>query len=79
MQCFTLSIEALPPVGSSEPPEFFGHRLQTSMSRATVVDSTAGPGQTLRTVGGLSFHGISGLSMNASARGLPGGVQAQGH
>ena len=29
--------------------EFFGRRLQTSMTRATVEDSTAGLGQTLRT------------------------------
>ena len=30
-------------------PEFFGHRLKTSMTRATVDDGTAGLGQTLRT------------------------------
>ena len=38
------------------------------MTRATVEDSTAGLGQTLRTgrlvVGGLFFHGVSGLCMN---------------
>ena len=49
-------------------PEFFGHRLQTSMTRATVEESTAGLGQTLRTgrplVGGLSFHGFSRLCTN---------------
>ena len=40
--------EALPPVESSEPPEFLGHRLQTSMTRAIVEDSTAGLGRTSR-------------------------------
>ena len=48
--------------------EFFGHRLQTSMTRATAEDSTAGLGQTSRTgralVGGLSFHGVSELCMD---------------
>ena len=45
----------------SEPlsPEFFGHRRRTSMTCATVEDSTAGLGQSLRAgcplVGGLSF------------------------
>ena len=67
--------EAFPLVGSSEPPEFFGHRLQSSMTRATVEDSTAGLGQTLRTgrplVGGLSLHGVSGLCMNSRAHWLP--------
>ena len=45
-------------------------------------DSTAGLGQTLRTgrplLGGLSFHGVSGLSTSSLARRLPGGIQAQG-
>ena len=27
-QCFTLNSEAIPAVGSSEPPEFLGHRLE---------------------------------------------------
>ena len=46
----------------------FGRRLLTSVTLATVEDSTAGLGQTLRTggslVGGFSFHGVSGLCMN---------------
>ena len=45
-------------------------------------DSTAGPGQTHRTecllLGGLSFHGVSGLCTNSLARRLPKGIQAQG-
>ena len=52
------------------------------MIRATVEDSTAGLSQTLRIVrplvGGLSFHGVSGLCTNSPAHGLPGGIQAQG-
>ena len=52
------------------------------MTRATVEDSTAGLGQTLRTghplVGGSSFHGVSGLCINSLAQRLPGGIQAQG-
>ena len=47
---------ALPLVGSSTLPpplrllpEFLGYRLQTSVTNATVEDSTAGLGQTLRT------------------------------
>ena len=52
------------------------------MPRATVEDSTAGPCQALRTgrplVGGLSFHGVSGLSTSSLAHRLPGGIQAQG-
>ena len=65
----------------SRNPEFFDHRLQTSMTRATVEDSTTGPGQTFRTgrplVGGLSFHGVQGLCTNSLAQRLPGGTQAQ--
>ena len=60
---------------------FLGHRLQTLMTRATVEDSTAGLGQTLRTgrllVGGLSLHGLSGLCLSWT-HGLPGGIRAQG-
>ena len=71
--------EALPPVGELGTPEFFGHRLQISMTRATVEDRTADLGQTLQTgcflVGGSSFHGVSGLCMNSLAHGLPGGTQ----
>ena len=64
-------------------PEYFSHRLQqTSMTRATVEDSTAGRGQTLRTrrplVGGCSFHDVSGLCTKSLAHGLPRGIQAQG-
>ena len=70
-----------PTCGKLGTPEFFGHRLQTSMTRATEEDSTAGLGQTLRTgrrlVGGLSFHGVSGLCTNSLAHRLPGGIQAQ--
>ena len=66
---------------SSEPLEFLGHRLQTSMTRAT-VDSTASLGETLRTgrplVGGSSFHGVSALCMSSLPHRLPGGIQAQG-
>ena len=69
-----------PSVGSSEPPEFFGHRLQTSMTPATVEDSTAGLGQTLRTghplVGGLCLHGVCTSSL---APRPPGGLQVLGH
>ena len=52
------------------------------MTRATVEDSTADLGRTLRTgrplVGGLSFHGVSGLRTNSLAHRLRGGVQAEG-
>ena len=51
------------------------------MTRATVEDSTAGLGETLRTerpqVGGLSFPGVSGMCMHSLAHGLPGGTHAQ--
>ena len=77
-----LHLKQLPPVMSSETPVFFGYRLQTLMTRATVEDSMADLGQTLRAgcplVGGLSFHGISERCLNSLARGLPGGSQAQG-
>ena len=60
-------------------PTFFDHQLQTLMTLATVEDRTAGLGQTLCTgralVGGLSFHGVLGLSL---AQRLPGGFQVQG-
>ena len=50
------------------------------MTRATVVDSEAGLGQTLRTgrllIDGLSFHGVSGLCMGSLAHRLPGGIHA---
>ena len=53
----------LPLVWRSDTPEFFGHRLHTSL---TVEESTAGLGRTLRTgrplVGGLSFDGVSGCA-----------------
>ena len=49
---------------------------------ATVEDSTACLGQTLRTgrplVGELSFHGVPGPCTNSMPLGLPGGIQAQG-
>ena len=61
-------------------PKFFSHRLRTSMTRATVEDSTAGLGQTLRTgpplVGGLSFHHVSRMCMNPTAHSFPRGIQA---
>ena len=48
--------------------EFLNRRLQTSMTRATVEDSTAGLGQTLRTrrlvVGALPFHDVSRMCMH---------------
>ena len=80
-QCLTLNSEALPPVWSSEPFEFFGNRLQTLMARATVEDSTASQGQTFSRrrplVGGLPFHDVSGLH-EFKAHSLPGGIQVQG-
>ena len=46
--------------------------LKTSMTRATVEDSKSGLGQILRAgrplVGGLSFHGGSGLCMSSLAK-----------
>ena len=51
------------------------------MTRATLEDSTAGLGQTLRAgcplVGGLSFHNVSGRCVSSLAHGLPDGIQAQ--
>ena len=44
-RCRTKSRRASPQFGTRE---FFGRRLQTSMARATVEESTAGLGQTLR-------------------------------
>ena len=50
-------------------------------AKQSVEDSTAGLGPTLRTgrapVGGLSFHGVSGLCANSLACWQPGGIQAQ--
>ena len=70
-----------PTCGELGIPEFFGRRLQTSMTRATVEDNTAGLGQALLTeghlVGGLSFHGVSGMCHESLAHRLPGGIQAQ--
>ena len=65
-QCITVNSEALPPVGSSEPPEFFGHRLQTSMTRAIVETSTEGLGQTMSSCWWVILPW------------RPGGIQAQG-
>ena len=45
--CLTSNSEAHPHGESLEPPRFFGHRLQSSMTRATVEDSAAGLGQAL--------------------------------
>ena len=54
--------------GEFETPEFFSHRLQTSVTRETVEDSMACVGQTLRTerllVGELPFHDVSRMCMN---------------
>ena len=73
---FTLSSEALPPVGARNP-DCFVHRLQASMTRATVEDSTAGLGHTLRTgrplVGGVPFHDVSGA--RSLSHKLPEGIQ----
>ena len=48
-------------------PRVFSHRLQTSVTRATVEGSTASVGQTLRTerllVGELPFHDVSRTCM----------------
>ena len=50
------------------------------MTRAAVEDSTAGLGQTLRSlrplVGGLSFHGVLGTVHESLAHRLAGGIQA---
>ena len=57
-------------------PEVFGHRPETSMTRVTVEDSTAGLGQPPRTgrplVSGISFHDVSRLCTNSLAHGVPG-------
>ena len=74
---FLLDSEALPLVGTSELPEFFGHRLQILTTRATVVDSTAGLGQTPPY--GTSSHGVSGLCVNSVAHLLPVGIPGSGH
>ena len=54
-----------------------------SKTHATVEDSSAGLGQTLRMgrplVGGLFFHGVLGLCMSSLALRLPGGIQGSGH
>ena len=51
------------------------------MILATVEDSTAGLGHTLRAgrplVGEVSFHDVSGMCMNSVAPGLPRGIQVQ--
>ena len=51
------------------------------MTRATVEDSKTGLGQTLSTgcllVGGLSFHGVSGMCMSSLAHRLAVEMQAQ--
>ena len=70
-----------PTCGELGTLEFFGHRLQTLMTRATVEDGTARMGQTLQTarllVGGLSLNGISGLCINLWHMGCQSGIQAQ--
>ena len=58
------------------PAEFFGRRLRTSMTRATVEDSTTGLGQNppvrdVHLFGGLSFPGVSGVWTKSLARRLP--------
>ena len=59
----------------SRNPGFFGNRLQTSRTRASVEGSTAGLGQTLRVLWlvGLSFHDVSGLCTSSLAHGLNSG------
>ena len=68
-----LSHASLSHLWGARNPEFLGHRLQTSMTRATVEGSTRGLGQTLRTgrslIGGLSVHGVSGICMRSLAHG----------
>ena len=59
-QCFTFDSEALPPAGSSELPEFFGRRLQTSMTRATVEGGPAGHTLRLSVPDSGGQHGRSG-------------------
>ena len=57
--------------GELGTPEFFCHRLHTSMTRATLEDSTVVLSHILRTerplVGGLSFHGVSLLRTSSLA------------
>ena len=48
-QCFWRSSNGHSHLWGARNPEFFGHRLQNSMTSATVEDRTAGLGQTLRT------------------------------
>ena len=49
---------------------------------SSVIDFKSRLGETLRTkhplVGGLSFHGVSGMCLNSLVHRLPGGIQAQG-
>ena len=69
-------------MASSEPQSSSVIQFKTSIARAAVVGGTASLGQTLRAgralVGGLPFHGVSGLCTNSVAHWLPRGIQAQG-
>ena len=80
-QCFTSNSEALPLVRSSETSSSSVINFKTSMTRATLEDSTAGLGQTLCTgrplVGGLFFCNVSELCTSSLAHRLPQGLQAQ--
>ena len=67
--------EALQLVGEFGIFEFFGHRRQTSMTRATVEDSTAGLGQTLRTGRLVLPRRLGTVHEFTTAHGLPGGIQ----
>ena len=70
--------EALPRVGRSDSPQFFGHRRQTSMTRATVHGRfRPNPSYEMSSGWWEIFHGVSGLCTNSLAHGLPGGIQAQ--
>ena len=57
-------------------PDFFRHRLQTSMTRATVEDSTAGLGVLWLVC--YPSRTSPGICVDPLAHRLPGGIQAQG-
>ena len=53
--------------------------LHLKQPRSSVINFKPGPNPGRRLlVGGLSFHGVSGLCMSSLAHMLPGGIQAQG-
>ena len=71
--------------GSTEPPKFLSHQLQSSMTRATVEESTAGHGQKL--CGACPFWWVRPTMMSRGRAARPcssslarsiGGIQPQG-